>query len=220
MDRAQRLEVWERRNALPLLAAWALFLTAYAVQVLVTDLSPGERALWRAVTIVTWSAFALDYLVRLALSEDRRRFVRGHWLDLVVVAVPLMRPVRLVQAHGQVLRRRGEPRLDLEAQVMAYAGLSAVLLGFGASLAVLHDERYAAGANIRSFGDALWWACSTVTTTGYGDATPVTPRGRVIGAGLMVVGVALVGAVVASFSSWLLRRFREESETHRAPGGE
>ncbi|TGA83384.1 potassium channel family protein, partial [Streptomyces palmae] len=194
MDRAQRLEVWERRNGQPLLAAWALFFVAYAVQVLATGLSPGARALWSAVTAVTWSAFALDYLVRLVLSEDRRRFVRSQWLDLLVVAVPLLRPVRLVQLYHGLRQRRDRPRLGLEARVMSYAGLSAVLLGVGAALAVLPDERHAAGASIRTFGDALWWACSTLTTTGYGDVIPVTPRGRVIGVGLMVLGVALVGA--------------------------
>ena len=44
-------------------------------------------------------------------------------------------------------------------------------------------------------------------------STPVTVRGGLIAAGLMCVGVALVGAVVGSFSSWLLRRFRQEGES-------
>ena len=37
------------------------------------------------------------------------------------------------------------------------------------------DER------VSSFGDALWWSASTITTVGYGDITPVTRVGRAAG---------------------------------------
>ncbi|WP_310729115.1 potassium channel family protein [Streptomyces sp. N2A] len=213
MDREQRRREWERAAEPYLLAASLLFLTSYAVQVLVPDLSPGWQTFWALVTVGTWGLFIADYLARLLLSDDRRQFFRTRWLDLIVTALPLLRPLRLVETHDRMQRRRDHPRLALEARVMAYAGLTSLLLGFAASLAVYHDERHAPGATVRTFGDAVWWACSTLTTTGYGDITPVTARGRVTGAVLMFVGVALVGAVVGSFSSWLLRRFRREGET-------
>ncbi|MEU9125635.1 ion channel [Streptomyces sp. NPDC048506] len=212
VDRQQRLLTWERTAEPYLFAASMLFLASYAVRVLNPDLSPGWNTFWDLVTLVTWSAFALEYLARLLLSDDRRHFVRTRWLDLVVTVLPLLRPLRIVDVHDRMLRRRGRPRLALEARVMTYAGLTSLLLGFAASLAVYHDERSAPDANIRTFGDSVWWAASTLTTTGYGDATPVTVRGRWIAVGLMFVGVALVGAVVGSFSSWLMRAFRQDGE--------
>jgi voltage-gated potassium channel len=45
-------------------------------------------------------------------------------------------------------------------------------------------------ANIRHFGDALWWAITTVTTVGYGDITPTSPEGRLIAVVLMLTGMA------------------------------
>jgi Ion channel len=45
-------------------------------------------------------------------------------------------------------------------------------------------------ATITSFGDAVWWALTTVTTVGYGDRYPVTNEGRIVGGVLMVVGIA------------------------------
>lgn len=212
MDRQQRLWTWERTAEPYLFAASLLFLTSYAVRVLCPGLSPGWAAFWQLVTVVTWGIFIVEYLARLLLSDDRRHFVRTRWVDLIVTVLPLLRPLRIVDMHDRMQRRRAHPRLPLEARVMAYAGLTSLLLGFAASLAVYHDERAAPDANIRTFGDAVWWAASTLTTTGYGDATPVTGRGRVIGALLMFVGVALVGAVVGSFSSWLVRRFRQDGE--------
>ena len=41
--------------------------------------------------------------------------------------------------------------------------------------------------------DAVWWACTTITTVGYGDKFPVTSEGRAIAVVLMVVGVELFG---------------------------
>ncbi|MGW1835285.1 potassium channel family protein [Streptomyces sp. BBFR2] len=212
MDRNDRLAAWEKRADPWLLAASLLFLLAYAVRVLTPGLPPGARDAWSAVTAVTWACFVAEYLTRLALSPDRRRFARTRWLDLLVVLLPLLRPLRLVELHDRQRLRHRRPRLPLEARVMVYAGLSALLLGFAAALAVLHDERTAPGSSIHSLGDAAWWAVAALTTTGYGDVTPVTTRGRFIATGLMCAGVALVGAVVGAFSSWLVRRFRQEGE--------
>ncbi|GAA5610825.1 potassium channel protein [Streptomyces platensis] len=212
VDRDTRLQEWERRAQPYLFIASILFLTSYTVRVLIPGLSPGWGALWETVTIVSWAAFVAEYLARLVYSRDHWHFVRTRWLDLIVTVLPLLRPLLMIDLHERMQLRRAAPGLALEARVMTYSGLAALLLGYAASLAVYHDERSAPDANIRTFGDAVWWAASTLTTTGYGDATPVTPRGRVIAVGLMFVGVALVGAVVGSFSAYLMRRFRQEGE--------
>ncbi|MGW7577092.1 ion channel [Streptomyces sp. NPDC054765] len=212
MDRETRLQEWERKAQPYLFVASLLFLTSYTVRVLIPGLSPLWNALWETVTALSWGVFVAEYLARLVYSEDRAHFVRTRWLDLVVTVLPLLRPLRMVDLHERMQQRRARPRLALEARVMTYSTLATMLLGFAASLAVYHDERSAPHANIHTFGDAVWWACSTLTTTGYGDATPVTLRGRVVAVGLMFVGVALVGAVVGSFSSYLLRSFRLDGE--------
>jgi voltage-gated potassium channel len=84
-------------------------------------------------------------------------------------------------------------------------------VGLGA-VAVLDAERSAPGANITSFGDALWWASTTVTTVGYGDRYPVTTEGRLIAVALMVVGIGLVGAVTASVATWMVARVQQDKQ--------
>ncbi|MGP4004106.1 potassium channel family protein [Streptomyces sp. 8N706] len=219
MDDNSRVQRWERYGQVPLLLASLLYLTAYTVLVLLPRLSPGGRTFWVAVTVCTWAAFAVDYAVRLALSSRRREFVRRHWLDLLVLLLPLLRPLRMVQVYAAAQARRPHPRLTLEGQVMALASLTTLLLGYTGSLAVYQAERHAPGASIVSFGDAVWWACVTLSTTGYGDVVPVTVRGRVVAAVVMALGVGLIGAVVGVFSSWLVNRFRVRTEeAHKPPG--
>ncbi|WP_055701511.1 potassium channel family protein [Streptomyces silaceus] len=204
---------WENRAELPLGVASALFLAAYAVRVLAPGLPPAWRTACVVVALAAWAAFAVDYAVRWRLSGQGLRFVRTHWLDTVVLALPLLRPLRIVHVYEAVQRRRARPRLALHARVSAYAGLAALLIGFAAALTVYDQERGAPGATIETFGDAVWWACATLATVGYGDMTPVTPLGRLAAVGLMGCGLALLGAVTGSFSSWLLQVFsREEGE--------
>jgi voltage-gated potassium channel len=80
-------------------------------------------------------------------------------------------------------------------------GTAVMAVGLG-SLAVLDAEETAPRANIKTFGDALWWAAATtVTTVG---PLPGTTQGRMIAVGLMVVGIALVGAITASVAAWMV----------------
>ncbi|WP_210594259.1 potassium channel family protein [Streptomyces sp. GESEQ-35] len=208
---------WERRTEIPLAIASLVFLAAYAVLVLAHDLPGVWKAMCLAVLAATWAMFAVDYAVRWRLSGRRLGFVRSHVLDTVVLVLPLLRPLRVVRLYEAVQRRHDRPRLALYARVIAYAGLSTMLLGFAGALAVYQQEHAAPDATIRTFGDAVWWACATLSTVGYGDVTPVTPVGRVIAAGMMACGLALLGAVTGSFSSWLLQVFSYEGE-ERPPG--
>jgi voltage-gated potassium channel len=50
-------------------------------------------------------------------------------------------------------------------------------------------------------GGALWYTLQTVTTVGYGDNVPTTEVGRLVGAGVMVVGVALIAILTAAITS-------------------
>ncbi|MEV0172295.1 potassium channel family protein [Streptomyces sp. NPDC050803] len=208
---------WEQHSEVPLAMASLVYLASYAVLVLAHDLPEGWRVLCLVVLFTAWAVFAVDYAVRWRLSGQRLRFVRAHWLDTVVLALPLLRPLRIVKIYESAQRRRGRPRLALHGRVIAYSGLSTLLLGFSGALAVYHQEYGAKGASMRTFGDAMWWTCATLATVGYGDIAPVTPLGRVIAVGVMACGLALLGAVTGSFSSWLLQVFSREDD-ERPPG--
>jgi voltage-gated potassium channel len=102
---------------------------------------------------------------------------------------------------------------SLRGRVVVYGAGSAVLFIFCGGLAVLDAERGHPGANIETLADALWWAAVTIFTVGYGDRFPVTGEGRWVGVLLMASGVALVGAVTASFATWLIERVRVQEES-------
>ncbi|GAB3622448.1 potassium channel family protein [Mariniluteicoccus endophyticus] len=204
-----RLERWDRLAAAPLMAAALAFLVAYAVPIIRPDLA---HPVWEWLTWGTWALFALDYLVRLALAQDRRQFVRTHPLDLVLIVLPLLRPLRMLRMVTLLVFLQRHAAVHLRGKVVIYLVGASTLLGFCASLAVLDAERGHPDATILNLGDALWWALTTMTTVGYGDLHPVTGVGRLVGATLMVGGIAILGTVTATIGSWLVDRVREENE--------
>ena len=217
MDDDSRKARWEQRTEVPLAVASLVFLAAYAVRILAHSLPDTWQDLCLTVLFAAWALFAVDYAVRWRLSGQRLRFVRTHWLDTLVLLLPLLRPLRVVRVYEAVQRRHGQPRLALHARVIVYAGLSTVLLGFAGALSVYHEEHAAPGATIKTFGDAVWWTCATFATVGYGDVAPITPLGRLIAVGMMAIGLALLGAVTGTFASWLLQVFTREDD-ERPPG--
>ncbi|WP_250401257.1 potassium channel family protein [Streptomyces cellostaticus] len=204
---------WEQRTEIPLFLGSLIFIAAYATRVLALGIPSFWRGLCLATMLTLWALFAADYLVRWRLGGQRfLRFVSTHFLHTVVVVLPLLRPLRIVPLYDVIQRRQGEPRLSLYARVIAYASLSTLLLGFSGALAVYQEERGAPGATMKTFGDAVWWAASTLSTVGYGDVIPVTTAGRVIATGMMAGGLGLLGAVTGSFSSWLMQTFAREGD--------
>ena len=110
---------------------------------------------------------------------------------------------------GQVTGMKKSLKLILGA-LCAYVLLLILLLA---------AEARAPGASIRSFGDAIWYSLITMTTVGYGDLSPVTPLGRVLGilfalcsigilTALIGVGLKLIGG--AFVPRQRLRRGREK----------
>jgi voltage-gated potassium channel len=64
---------------------------------------------------------------------------------------------------------------------------------------------------IGTFGDALWWAVSTVTTVGYGDVVPTSTPGRVAGTILMLTGIALIPLITSVVVAVLVERRSREA---------
>jgi voltage-gated potassium channel len=201
-----RVERWERRAEIPLLLLAAAFVVAYAWPVVDPNVDPGVRGSLNVLSWTVWTAFAIDLVIRLALADDRGRYALRHWYDVALVVLPVLRALRLLRLLVLLRMFDRSAASNLAGRVLAYAAAIAVMsVGLGA-LAVLDAEQDVSDANIATIGDALWWACTTVTTVGYGDYFPVTLEGRVVAVVLMVVGIGLVGTVTASVAAWLLAR--------------
>jgi len=215
MNIQTNLQRWERRSEWPLAVAALLFLGLFSVQVLVQPRGREAHVLW-AVDWAIWGSFVLDYGVRLSLAPNRWHWFLRHLIDFAIVTLPFARPLRLLRLLVLIEVLQKAVGDAFRGRIVVYTVSGVVLLIYTASLAVFEKERYLHGATINSFGKAIWWSITTVTTVGYGDVYPVTNAGRVIAVLLMIGGISLVGVVTASLASWIIQRVAEEEGMNQA----
>jgi len=206
---------WAQLADWPLAVASVVFLAAYAWSVIGRTHGQLNTALQTVMQIV-WVLFVIDYVVRLILAKPRWRWFFRHIPDLLIVALPFLRPLRLLRLIALIGVLQRVAGNALRGRVAIYVVVTASLVVFTAALAELNAEQYAVGARITSFGDALWWAIVTITTVGYGDFVPVTEIGRLIAVGLMISGIALLGVVTATLASWFVERVNDKGTADQA----
>jgi len=214
------LDRYERLVDLPLLVL-ALAIIPLLVFPLILDLNSAIDRAFLATDWIIWGVFAMDLAVRVYLTERRIAYLTSHWFDVLIVAIPFLRPLRVLRSARalRLLRLARITSFGTRAFITArtlgqrygltYVLVLAVFIVFAAASVVFAFERTGDGS-IDDFGTALWWAMTTITTVGYGDAVPVTPEGRGIAVFLMIVGISLFGFLTASIAAFLVEQGQDE----------
>jgi voltage-gated potassium channel len=153
-------------------------------------------------------ALSLAFFVDLVLRSVRARHPWRYWRDKPLLVLEVILPPIRVFFSLRLLRtvfRRGNL-----ARFMVAAGI----LAFNLAIIVWACEQTSPDRNIDNVWEAFWWAIVTVTTTGYGDYTPVTTQGRVFAVVLMGLGVTTLAVLTAQVAS----TFQEQAARNRARG--
>ncbi len=202
----------------------SLFSLVALVAEVTLPLAPAERELLQYVDTLICGIFLTDFLVHWYLAPNKRVFWKWGWIDLVS-SIPelaflrwgrVFRIVRIVRALRSFNEVAEHFAFDRAKGTFAIVSLASVMATLFATVAVLAVET-TSEANIRTAGDALWWAFATVTTIGYGDRYPVTVAGRLVAVVLVVFGVSFFGTFTAYLASFFVgkEQKREETEIHR-----
>jgi voltage-gated potassium channel len=210
-----RLQRWETMAEWPLAGVAVVFLAAFSVHVLAQPGGLTARLLnW--VMAALYVAFCVDYLARFILADQRTRWFFRNLPDLVIIALPFLRSLRVLRLVVLIEVMEKLFGDALRGRIVIYTVCSALLLIYSASLGVLDAERQLPQADIKSFGDAVWWSFTTITTVGYGDYHPMTVTGRVIAVLLMVGGVSLIGIITATVVTWIVQRVSDIDAAEQA----
>lgn len=215
---SRRLD-WERRTAQLLAGFGLVFLVVYSLYVLVDDPADWFFQAIIVAGIIAWLAFFVDMAARIVLTDAGRRwrFIVTHPLDVISLAIPFIRVIRVAGLLKHIPLLRGGSGNAVRGSVIAHAAIYAILYVYAIALAALSFERDAPDATITTFGDAMWWAIVTITTVGYGDTVPVTGVGRVLAITLMGGGLVIVGTISAIVVSVITERIAANAHVDSAP---
>jgi len=190
---------------------WNSTLTFLALAFLVAfswpafDASPSANTLFilNIVQWISWLAFAGDLSWGFVKSGNKKKFLLSHPLEIIAVALPMLRPLRLLRliSFGK--------SVGITIKVI----VTTLFLGYIAAIQITIVERVSPSGNIKNFSDGLWWAFTTITTVGYGDRYPTTTEGRILAVCLMVLGISLLGVVSATIAAWFVRLMQNEERS-------
>ncbi|MDP2091291.1 MAG: ion transporter [Candidatus Gracilibacteria bacterium] len=188
------------------------------------------------------SAFLLEYVYRFICVKEKFKFIISpskivdllsflpFFIGLVVVGkylkilrlIRLFRILRLIKiiplTDGFIKSLR-----NYSEEYRAILVLYIVILFLG-SFFVYYLEKSIIGTPFTSIGNSLWWGIVTMSTVGYGDMSPISDGGKIIGSILIFLGpliLALFGAITimvfmeSSESENMLNKNTKLKECHR-----
>ena len=169
--------------------------------------------------------FIIEYVLKLSVSDNRWLYVRTNLVDLLAIlpflrffrlfrgirVLRLLRLIRLIRLGNMVARRLSmlEGAKNIREILIIIMVFFAALLG--GSIGITIFER-AENKNLNHLGDGLWWCIVTLTTVGYGDISPVTASGKILGGVLMLVGLSFYGLVAGLGSTLIINRLKKGGE--------
>ena len=208
---------------MPLLCIAIGSLPLLLLEIVAHRLSDSDQTFLTAVNVTVFFAFVIDYVVGLAVTQERKSYVRMQWASLLIVISQFLallpalgflgilrgaRALRVIAALSRIVaigaasKEQGRKFFREKAASVAFGIAGLTLLSSAAAFTIAEDV--GSGRRIGSFFDALWWAAATITTVGYGDIYPVTAAGRIVAVFTMVVGVSTLAVVTARIAQFLL----------------
>ncbi|MHB0912725.1 MAG: ion transporter [Armatimonadota bacterium] len=199
----------------------AMVMLAIFIVELTVQLSPDIRRTLAFIASAIWWLFVAEYAFRVFTAEDRLDYLKTHWLDALFVLVPFLRVFaifRVVRATRLlrtirpplllktfVTTRRGLRQLGgvLGRRSFPYVVATTIVVFFVGSLIIYLLERGVQGANITTFGNAMWWSIGVITTVG-NELYPVSAEGRIIASLIMIYGVGIFGYIAATLASYFV----------------
>jgi voltage-gated potassium channel len=212
-------------------------LLAFSLETL-PDLPDWGREILSWVEVATVLIFTAEYLLRLLAAEKKSTFVFSFFgiIDLVAIlpfyltlvgglfpgadlrSIRIIRLLRIFRVlklarYSKAINRFHRAFLASKEEIVLYLAVTLILLYFAAA-GIYFFEHDAQPDQFKSIFHSLWWAITTLTTVGYGDAYPVTAGGRLFTFFILMLGLGVV-SVPAGLVATALEQARGEELADR-----
>jgi voltage-gated potassium channel len=197
--------------------------------ILVTSLYFINVSLYTYYTIVIFDTVLcvilfVDFMLKMWPKENKMQYIKDNRSKVIIDIVSmipyellafgpfgfikLLRLVRIISLLGKGKRNIFNFLQKTKLNYLVFTFIIIICAG-SLTLLVLEDSPT---DKINSPIDAVWYVMATLSTVGYGDVTPESFGGKLIGIVLMIVGVGFFSILTATFSSWFMRDLESEEE--------
>jgi voltage-gated potassium channel len=151
--------------------------------------------------------FLFDFFYRLFTSKNKLKFLQWGWIDFIssIPTLDILRWGRLLRVFKilRLLRAFKSTKAIISFlfknrmhHTLGIAALISFFLVIFASIAILTFET-SPDAHIHTIVDAMWWSFSSISSTGSGDAYPVSTAGKILAIILSITGIGLFSTLTA-----------------------
>ena len=212
----------------------------------VESLASNWRAWFLAFEYISVSIFSTEYLLRLwacTICERYRHPLLGRLrficspmaiIDLLAIlpsilllqsvdtrsirALRLMRIFMLAKTgrYLRSVRLLGKVFISKKEELLVTFGLLSFLLVLTSTLMYVAENKAQPEA-FSSIPAAMWWAVATLTTVGYGDVTPITAWGRLLGSVVAIIGIGLFALPTSILGAGFIDEFQSHRKKKRCP---
>ncbi|MES2216728.1 MAG: ion transporter [Patescibacteria group bacterium] len=185
-----------------------------------TDPTPTQTYWYNTTDFIIALIFLAEFIVKLVLSKSKSSYFRSNWWYLLA-SIPvtnsltqglrLLRVLRFVRLIRLVRIHAGVPDILRYFESFAkqthlvYVTVLWLIVVFCSTIG-FYSVEHQINVQVSTLFDSLWWVISTITTVGYGDITPQTTGGRIIGMLVMICGIGTTGIFTAMVASFLIKR--------------
>lgn len=188
-------------------------LAVIAVYISICDIVSGCNEFQLLVDNIITIIFIFDYVIRLAVSKNKKEFVKQNVLDLIAI-IPfnslfkvfrvfkifkVLRVLKLARVSAYFARLYKHIKFFFDINGLKYMVVICVICIISGGIAIHFAEDM-------SVSDGIWWSFVTATTVGYGDISPSTPIGRIIASILMLVGIGLIGSLTSTITALFFQK--------------
>lgn len=190
---------------------------------------PGEvRWAFYYIDNIVRLIFIGDYFVRLAISKEKRKFIKNNIIDLLsifslklyirlvnITMLPaiikgpiIIKALKCIMLMIFIIKFKIKVKDEIRKSRLNFLlVVSTIFIVIGAvAISVVEGI---------SIGDALWWSFVTFTTVGYGDILLKTNLGRSIAIFLMVIGIGVIGVITTTLTLYLVGERKKKTTTYK-----
>ncbi|WP_066499966.1 ion transporter [Abyssisolibacter fermentans] len=198
------------------LVYYEIFITILALVAVVTTVLDKMEKLNDMILII----FAIDYIGRLIVSENKLKFIKSNVLDLIAIipfnslfrafrVVKLLKLVKIIKItkatkllrilnYTKKFHKNTKKFLNTNGfKYMIYITIAIVFVG---SIVIYAVEK---GDIIKTYNDAVWLSFTSVTLFGYEGVEQMSMAGKIICGVLALIGVIFTGSFTATLIKYI-----------------